>query len=72
LYPTGRTGYEQYYIDLSSFWRDLYDPHITSSDENYDDYYHGENNTHWNKNVFEHPELLNFWFDFLDTSGELQ
>jgi hypothetical protein len=20
-YPTGRTGYEQYYIDLQGFWR---------------------------------------------------
>ena len=26
----------------------------------------------WNRNVYEQPELLNFWFDFLDTSGELQ
>ena len=26
----------------------------------------------WNKNVFEHPHMLNFWFDFLDTEGELQ
>lgn len=25
-YPTGRTGYEQYYIDLEGFWRTLYDP----------------------------------------------
>jgi hypothetical protein len=25
-YPTGRTGYEQYYIDLYSFWRELYYP----------------------------------------------
>lgn len=25
----------------------------------------------WNKNVIEHPETLNFWFDFLDTTGEL-
>lgn len=25
----------------------------------------------WNVNVYEHPELLNFWFDFLDTEGEL-
>jgi hypothetical protein len=21
LYPTGRTGYEQYYIDIQGFWR---------------------------------------------------
>lgn len=26
LYPTGRTGYEQYYIDLDGFWRQLYTP----------------------------------------------
>jgi uroporphyrinogen-III synthase len=25
----------------------------------------------WNKQVFTAPEMLNFWFDFLDTSGEL-
>lgn len=26
---------------------------------------------HWNKNIFEAPYLLNFWFDFLDTDGML-
>ena len=26
-YPTGRTGYEQYYIDMNGFWRQLYNPH---------------------------------------------
>ena len=26
LYPTGRTGYEKYYIDIQGFWRDLYNP----------------------------------------------
>lgn len=25
-YPTGKTGYEQYYTDLEGFWRSLYDP----------------------------------------------
>lgn len=25
-YPTGQTGYEKYYIDIYSFWRDLYNP----------------------------------------------
>lgn len=25
-YPTGITGYEQYYTDIYSFWRDLYNP----------------------------------------------
>jgi hypothetical protein len=28
IYWTGRTGYEQYYIDLYSFWRDLYYPDL--------------------------------------------
>jgi hypothetical protein len=28
-YPTGRTGYEQYYIDLQGFWRELYYPDLT-------------------------------------------
>ena len=40
-------------------------------------YYPGQENyvedrKYWNKNVYEAPELLNFWFDFLDTEGELQ
>lgn len=26
LYPSGRTGYEMFYSDMISFWRDLYDP----------------------------------------------
>ena len=30
LYPTGRTGYEQYYTDLEGFWRQLYYPLINS------------------------------------------
>lgn len=25
-WPTGKTGYEQYYIDLEGYWRQLYDP----------------------------------------------
>lgn len=28
-YPTGQTGYEQYYIDLTGFWRELYNPNPT-------------------------------------------
>ena len=37
-------------------------------------YYEDENleKRFWNKNVFERPEALNFWFDFLDTEGQLQ
>ena len=27
VYPTGRTGYEQYYTDILGFWRDIFTPH---------------------------------------------
>ena len=30
-YPDGYTGYEQYYIDLQSFWRQLYNPDYEGS-----------------------------------------
>lgn len=28
LFPSGITGYEQYYTDITSFWRDLYNPEL--------------------------------------------
>ena len=109
LYPFGITGYEQYYIDLQGFWRELYYPILLKDidkidndiininndadlDDNVkqekisqlkikkenlnnriDDYYLENDHKYfgWNKSVYEHPELLNFWFDFLDTEGEL-
>ncbi len=155
-YPTGRTGYEQYYTDLQGFWRQLYNPEYTPepiyskgkykitplksetsqyyiktkawqntelTDINIDYYFCGdderintqinnikelnvfvdenENNSlsltpiqlkysnfkvsfdeflsetdkgkrlYWNRAVFESPETLNFWFDFLDSDTEL-
>lgn len=157
-YPSGKTGYENYYIDLISFWRELYDPTLTEAskialedektntsnavdaakaliqnkqtaldeaktrleeckqDENidettlqecvnrvasaenelrlaekdlnlkqydlnkietqlirYDNYYYKNNDSYkrWNKVVYEAPQNLNFWFDFLDSDGEL-
>lgn len=33
FFPTGYTGYEQYYIDMDGFWRQLYDPEYTTSYE---------------------------------------
>ena len=38
-YPSGHTGYEQYYIDLEGFWKDLYNsnPEIEYIELNYDD-----------------------------------
>lgn len=149
-YPSGYTGYEQYYTDMDGFWRQLYDPFYTSSysiayvnktlfetdptkfyyyiqcdkntnyitnrkyyiqnltgifsalsnltKETYDkaptSYYYlyrctskdkydtkqqyyeevtgeydGEN--YWSNTIKESPESLNFWFDFLDSEGEL-
>lgn len=55
-YPTGRTGYEQFYVDLQGFWRDLYNPSNDGSP--------------WDKKIEENPDLLNFWIDFLDASEE--
>ena len=157
LFPSGRTGYEQYYVDINSFWRELYDPNIKERKEdleeqietkeeeieecqsrikqytlqlqNFDvfpnappltnnidklnsyterknttallqvqettlqllqnqlqtlqeqlkvadldcqDYYLDGRYVNWNKLVHKQPELLNFWFDFLDSQGELQ
>lgn len=67
-YPTGKTGYEQYYTDMEGFWRQLYDPSLPS-----EDYYSdpSSNYLYWNKAVYNAPETLNFWFDFLDSGGEL-
>lgn len=73
-YPLGRTGYESYYMDLYSFWRDLYWPNIdTQEEQKKENYYTDAKEDHlwWNKTVYEAPELLNFWFDFLDVEGEL-
>lgn len=113
-YPTGYTGYEQYYTDMQGFWRQLYNPDyqpkpiydkgfyddknwISSSSakdyiieyyinkdtinieegsllENYVGKYilgPANNKLYWNIAVFEAPETLNFWIDFLDSNLEL-
>lgn len=149
-YPTGYTGYEQYYTDMDGFWRQLYDPFYTSSysiayvnktlfettptnyyyyvqctsddkynstrqyytqnltgifsalssltkatyeknPSNYYYLYHCSKNdkydtnqqyyeevvgeydadNYWSNTIKESPETLNFWFDFLDSEGEL-
>ena len=67
---------ENYLEDIQDYYYDEYD-----ADGNIISTYDGYDNTkpigdskkkYWNRNVLEHPELLNFWFDFLDTEGELQ
>ena len=119
-YPTGYTGYEQYYTDMQGYWRDLYNPNYIPQEIYKDGYYDGntwidpelkeygpieyyiaENSDiiqmnllteeqksyvinlgtetnedkkrrlYWNVNVFENPELLDFWIDFLDSDFEL-
>ena len=34
-------------------------------------FYSSGDRIHWNMDVYESPETLNFWFEFLDTEGEL-
>ena len=123
-YPSGQTGYENYYIDLLGFWRDLYNPEMSEIEhhnlfidpykteeeqiaivqkdinsiitllksdtnntakkqelrtkqellakmKNYLIYYYQGDRKYWSKTVYEAPQNLNFWFDFLDTEGEL-
>ena len=36
-----------------------------------ENFYNSGKRIHWNKDVYESPETLNFWFEFLDTEGEL-
>lgn len=59
----GITGYENFYIDVISFWRDVYDPEGSKTE------FDPEN--HFNYKVTESPELLDFWMDFIDTNTEL-
>lgn len=94
-YPTGYTGYEQYYTDMQGFWRQLYNPEYVPEIEYENGHYNNKNWTdsvvkktiyeyystadldadsnklYWNKAVFESPETLNFWIDFLDSNLEL-
>lgn len=79
----GKTGYEQYYSDMQAFWRQLYNPTPTDWErKQYGEYYpstmineQGEEiphpDKHWNKQIHLDPNVLNFWFDFLDTEGDL-
>ena len=99
LYPTGKTEYEQYYIDLQGFWRELYNPFLSqeilwleeqiknnpnkqevleeqlkNKKEQCKKYYLDINNSlqGWAKAVYETPESLIFWFDFMEAQGELE
>lgn len=142
-YPTGYTGYEQYYTDMEGFWRQLYNPDYVPQIEYEAGYYEvqpkrlgnsafytkekvwhtkkikdiqfqyyvladtpgynvyqqvcddnsldsearsaveskskyivntgiNDGKAGWNIDVFERPESLNFWIEFLDEGEELQ
>lgn len=105
-----KTGYEQYYIDLEGFWRQLYNPineyahyslekleqlekqlqELLEAEGEYEaivetlakvqnaiqlnkDFYICDDTDRfgWARAIYENPEQLNFWLDFLDSSGEL-
>lgn len=71
-----KTGYEQYYVDIQGFWRQLYDPNPIQIPDTWDNsgnpthYIEEYDSNHWHINVTEAPELLNFWFDFY-SGGDL-
>lgn len=79
-FPTGITGYEQYYTDMYTFWRQLYNPSALQIKEKEtiilpieEGISTGEfsTKTGFNIDVIYRPEVLNFWFDFMDVQGEL-
>lgn len=47
-YPTGKTGYEQYYVDMEGFWRQLYNPNPEAKFKEVEDF------SKINENVFIH------------------
>lgn len=54
--------YDNYYdSELIAEWRRLYDP----MNENWNSY------GHWNPDVFNNPENINYWLDFIDTGSEM-
>lgn len=72
-YPFGKTGYETYYEDILGFWRYLYDPESTDNDIYVvkQDANETENSfkqkQYWNREIFDNPAGLLFWFDFLNS-----
>mgnify|MGYP003299697513 CR=1 FL=1 len=57
----GITGYERYYADMISFWREIYDANKLKSGE-----------SPWLIDFNTKVELLNFWIDFFPQNTNLQ
>lgn len=81
-YPTGITGYETYYTDMQAFWRQLYNPEAIDKNSNNEYWVEMDivagvgtgrfsSKNGFNENVSKYPETLNFWIDFMSTTGEL-
>ena len=63
-----------YYLLTQDEWNNLLEDDEMKQYASYEEYCKMEfdaDRMYYNRNMFEHPELLNFWFDFLDTEGEL-
>jgi hypothetical protein len=44
---------------------------LAQNEYDLENYYGDGNYFGWHKNTRDHPDQLNFWFDFLDTEGDL-
>ena len=79
-YPTGLTGYEEFYTDMQAFWRQLYNPEaINKTAEEWCelDIVGGIGKANYstsdgfNEKVTKYPEALDFWIDFMSVDGEM-
>ena len=62
-YPSGMTGYEQFYTDLEGFWRDLYDP---EPKRNFYEYYYGTDEEKDFTPINENKQVINELFVYED------
>ena len=69
----GRTGFEPFYADMQAFWRLLYYPNWSPEiGDGINEYLQYGEYQWWNYNAIYSPASLIFWFDFIDTYGELE
>jgi hypothetical protein len=54
----------RYDDELNSVMKDIYYREVKTI--------YSTNHLYWNRSVFERPSELSFWFDFLDSSGDLE